>query len=215
MDTLLRAPQPRSNQWTPTFDNKLLLAIIAHDVEAVRKELTSGTDPNQSEGHELPLLIACELGDPAIVELLLQHKADPNKRYREVYSHDALSTLCNLTGDPGEEIYQEHLECADLLLKYGADINSTDALKVTALMVATDIENEAFVEWLLEHGADAMAVDQDGWTAMDYSWNAVHDMSGWPIDTDRSYGHNVREMLLKKGCVALKASFTDDSWLKR
>jgi len=195
MDKLHPAPQPRSNKWRiPKFHfdpkckaYKLFLAIIAHDVEAVREELTSGANPNQIFGapdhltgclltyrlyeNELPLLIACELGDPAIVELLLQYKADPNKRHC-VEDLDALSTMCNLTGDSGIEIYKEHLECADLLVKYGADINSTDECKRTALMAATDTENEAFVEWLLKHGADAME---------------------------------------EKGCVALK----DDSWLKR
>lgn len=208
---LRKAPQPRSNTWKPfKLEDKLLKAIIAHDVETLCKQLNSGIDPNELEADELPLVIACELGDPALVELLLKHKADPNKRPSNG-ERDALSTMCYLTGETGEVMYKEHLECAELLLKYGANINSRDMYQKTPLMVAAGCDNDVFIEWLVEHGADVHATDDIGWTAMDHSWFSAYEISGWPLTAD-SHGHEIRDVLGKAGCVACKASLTDETW---
>ena len=63
------------NGWTPLFH-----AIHKHQVEAVRLLLERGVDPNRSDGLMTPLMMAASDADPATVNLLLAHGADPAAR---------------------------------------------------------------------------------------------------------------------------------------
>jgi ankyrin repeat protein len=63
------------NGWTP-----LLHAIHKGQVEAVRLLLDRGVNPNAHAGLSTPLTLAAADRDPAIVQLLLAHGADPNVR---------------------------------------------------------------------------------------------------------------------------------------
>jgi len=80
MKTLLDAgadPNVRDvrNGWTPLFH-----AIHKHQVEAVRLLLDRGVDPNNPARMLTPLMMAASDADPAIVQLLLAHGADPTAR---------------------------------------------------------------------------------------------------------------------------------------
>src|SRR5438128_488490 len=63
------------NGWTP-----LLHAIHTRQVDAVRLLLECGANPNQRANMAMPLLMAASDPDPAIVQLLLDHVADPKLR---------------------------------------------------------------------------------------------------------------------------------------
>lgn len=61
------------------------------------------------------------------------------------------------------------------LLEAGESPDTCDDAGVSALMHAADRGDPACVEMLLEHRADAHAVDQEGATAQDYA-----EECGWP-----------------------------------
>jgi ankyrin repeat protein len=63
------------NGWTAMFH-----AIHKHQTAAVRLLLERGVNPNQSARMLTPLMMAAADRDPTIVELLLQHGADPTRR---------------------------------------------------------------------------------------------------------------------------------------
>lgn len=66
----------------------------------------------------------------------------------------------------------EHLEVIKILLKSGADINSTRNGGFTSLIIATMYGNEKSVKLLLENGADVCIRDEFKLSALSYSNNA-------------------------------------------
>src|SRR5258708_26358425 len=64
-----------TNGWTPLFH-----AIHTQQIDAVRLLLDRGVDPNRPTRMLRPLIMAAADRDPAIVELLLAHGADPRAR---------------------------------------------------------------------------------------------------------------------------------------
>ncbi len=115
--------------------------------ECAQHLLQAGADPNQRIGNRFPpasLATPDEMGplsalygaagvirDPALTEMLLKAGADPND---------------------GESLYHslENPDCTRLLLRYGARVAGTNALRR-----ALDMADPAALELLLAHGGDA------------------------------------------------------------
>ncbi|WP_031356705.1 ankyrin repeat domain-containing protein [Caballeronia sordidicola] len=115
--------------------------------ECAQHLLQAGADPNQHIGNRFPpasLAAPDETGplsalygaagvirDPALTEMLLKAGANP---------------------DDGESLYHslENLDCTRLLLRYGARVAGTNALRR-----ALDMPDPAALELLLAHGGDA------------------------------------------------------------
>lgn len=87
--------------------------------------------------------------------------ADENKKLLESYSSDGWTVL-HLAAFFG------HPELAAQLLERGAEVNSrsTNSMKNTPLHAAVAGRKAAVVRVLLEHGADANAQQEGGWTAL-------------------------------------------------
>jgi len=96
-----------------------------------------------------PLSLACQNGNAAIVELLLERGADPNTTLRG--GETALMTAAR-TGRPGP---------VQALLKRGADVNAKERRGQTALMWAAADGHAAVVELLIKAGADIQATLPD------------------------------------------------------
>ena len=61
-----------------------------------------------------------------------------------------------------------------MLLDYGAEVNATfAALQTTALMTSSFHGNVNIVRTLLDHGANAKAVDMQGSTALGYAFGGL------------------------------------------
>ncbi|KAJ8379616.1 hypothetical protein SKAU_G00003940 [Synaphobranchus kaupii] len=109
-----------------------------------------------------PLHIAVLRNRPEMVQALVHHGANINKRDR---IHD-----CSPLDLASEEL--EKLPCLRVLLHLGADINSSDKCGKTALLHAfaisdgITINNTANIQLLLEKGADVQAATEDGETAL-------------------------------------------------
>jgi len=70
-----------------------------------------------------------------------------------------------------------------MLLDYGAEVNATFAtLETTALMTSSFHGHSQIVRMLLDHGANAKAVDTQGSTALGYAFggsvNILHPFNG-------------------------------------
>ena len=132
----------------PGYD-KLVAAIIAKDDERVAAILKNGFNPNvypdtladrHAEDSTPALLVAVKSGNRKIVQLLLDHGADPSKG--DGWDYDALDAA----------IRAENLEMMSLLFKPGTRLNIKDATAPTLYSAATNGKLTS-VKFLLAHGA--------------------------------------------------------------
>ncbi|XP_013382515.1 ankyrin-1-like [Lingula anatina] len=91
-----------------------------------------------------PLHKAAEQGATEFVQLLLQHRADPNIQDGSARGHTPLLLAAE----------QGATQCVQLLLQHGADPNIQDELGCTPLLLAAEQGNTQCVQLLLQHGAD-------------------------------------------------------------
>jgi len=132
-----------------------LQKLISHnDVAAVRIYIARGFD-----------LHSVELGrmHPAMLTMLLRGGADPN--VRSLHNNTPLHLLCEEVGGTPESV-QERVELVSALISANADVNARNEGGVTPLMFAVQNKQADIVRTLLQHGADASAVDKKGRTAM-------------------------------------------------
>jgi ankyrin repeat protein len=64
------------------------------------------------------------------------------------------------------------IECAELLVKAGADVNEETRSGETVLMIAAEHNLDRLVKWLVDRGADVNQADQQGNTALHHAMNA-------------------------------------------
>lgn len=140
-----------------TEDPQLNQAILAADVEEVRRLLSGGADANAvTEGRGYvsldlgsgvatsgwtALMLAAYTGSRDIAALLLRHGVDPNTRQ----TGGATPLHCAV------DAYD--VEVVSLLLERGADPNFPDDEGITPLRIALDAENEDLAQILRSAGA--------------------------------------------------------------
>ncbi len=131
--------------------------------------LSRGADVGQRGINDYtPLHAAAELGDLALVDLLLRHGADPD----EITRIDDMETALEVAIKARQTAVVERLaplttrldweaasKAGDIrglarLLARGHDIDARDGFGQTALMRAAHAGRTEAVEWLIEHGAD-------------------------------------------------------------
>lgn len=88
----------------------LFKAIINQDVEEVKARIRLLTNVNCVFSGKTPLNAACVTGNATITKLLLQAGANPNNK-----DGDGMSPLYSI-------MLNDHVECLELLLKYGATV---------------------------------------------------------------------------------------------
>ncbi|XP_053550083.1 ankyrin repeat and SOCS box protein 8 [Bombina bombina] len=96
------------------------------------------------------------------VESLIRRGADVNCAHDTLMPLHCACMVCDL-------------DCVELLLEYGAHVNSQDGFQRTALHYAAE-KDEACVETLLEYGANPNALDGNQDTPL--HWAAFKNMSG-------------------------------------
>ncbi|CAM0902249.1 unnamed protein product [Alopecurus aequalis] len=116
-------------------------------------------DPTCEEG--TPLNIAAKNGNVRMLELLLRHQANPNTVVHLFYT--PLSYAISVSS----------LECVELLIKAGADVNAGRPV-ITPLILAASYGFTCGIKCLLEAGADANIPAESGRTAAE-----VAAMNGW------------------------------------
>ena len=91
-----------------------------------------------------PLLSATRMGKKEAVQLFLKYGANTNTKSDASHRHSAL----HLAG------YFKYFEIAELLIQGGANVHIRNGIGDTPLVFATKSNNEEFVQFLLEHGAN-------------------------------------------------------------
>ena len=197
----------------PEGETALMLVVRTGRVEAAEVLINAGADVNAKErwAGQTALMWAGAQLQPEMVKLLLANGAEVDARSsvrewtRKVSSEPRPKELAQ--GGLTPLMFAARtgcIECAELLLGAGADINLTDPYGVTPLVVATlNLQND-FAAYLVEKGADINQWDLYGRTPlyvaidmMDYPppQGPPHDRSSAPPMT----GFELAELLLERG----------------
>ncbi|KAL2001346.1 hypothetical protein VTN02DRAFT_1863 [Thermoascus thermophilus] len=221
------APAVGGGQDNDELGSKIINAITKGSVDEVKELLASaGTTEIQFDYHFedyddtstglTPLILSAAFGRDAIVQLLLEHKADHSAKTRSNES-DPL----HLASQGG------HLKVVEMLLADGADVHATRGDGTTALQLAASGGHDAIVDLLLEHRADLEAKDNDGWTALYYASNQGYAKivqtllekgakpneptnGGWyPLHTAAENGHTAAVEVLLKHVADLEVKDVD------
>ena len=130
-------------EWSAYY--RLLDAVDKGDYVATAEELGKGTDPNRfpkiNEEDIAVLCVAADHGDTKMVQLLLDHKADPNITDGWNYNPLTAASIHN------------HLDVMTILVAHGASIGESDDWS-SALWRASVEGRTPAVKFLLAHGAN-------------------------------------------------------------
>nr|BAN21023.1 conserved hypothetical protein [Riptortus pedestris] len=158
-------PQEEKLDTTLRKEEMLLSEIINRDFDEVRKYIEEGAEINYKSpkhGHWTPLMHACSQGKVEIIKYLLDKGASTEEHHELI---TPLLCLCDSRNRNEDEL----IECLDLLIDYGADVNVTDWFKTNALVYAIKQHREKLVIKLLNIGCNKESSDSDGWTPIFYA----------------------------------------------
>ena len=177
---------------------------------AVKAELEAGADVNGAKGSDFnsPLHLAIDFeADSAVVELMLEHGADPNASgHTPIWNHHGFFRNSHRT--PLQLAVERHrgnsIAIIRLLLEYGADPNpptdydrEDESPLFYASLVSYPADND-IIALLLEHGADVNSRGIGGRTPLHRA-----AFSGYPTTID---------LLLSHGADIHAKTNADDSW---
>lgn len=141
--------------------NALRTAVCCGRRESVEFLLSRGASVELGK-IDTPLVVACEFGNPQMVELLIAHGADVNQRN----PHLATTPLMTAASYGGFVPRKPDALFAHTLI-YSAALPGFTGRRIQDLAVQPDFV--AVVESLIRHGADLSARDENGLTALDYA----------------------------------------------
>ncbi|KAJ0160764.1 Ankyrin-2 [Colletotrichum tanaceti] len=222
------------NSQTPDDPSTLHTLAVAGFFEISRRRLETCEDSDKDQtSHETPLQLAISEGRRDLVELILQYGADVNKGPRtplQIASSlgDELTVMALLRHGADSSVYQGgyywpallcalfegHTKVATLLLNQGLDIRSDYGKRGTALQMAACVGNVPAAQYLIQHGSDVNA-SQDQWSESRFGpalYEAVlkghADMAGLLLDQGADANIRYREYR-SVFSAALKAGHED------
>jgi ankyrin repeat protein len=142
---------------------RFLQSLKGNDVKAVSRIFDPGIDVNANNGE--PLRIAVSTSSE-LVELLLEHGADPN--LKDEQKRSPLFIACTWKTIKRESP-AEALAIVEALIKHGADVNAREKHGATPLMQAAFEGFLDIVETLLDNGADVTLKDNLKYSAFTHA----------------------------------------------
>lgn len=139
---------------------ELIEAVKAGDTAQVQRMLAAGGDANcHDQDNATLLMLAAHAGNLPIVNLLIEMGADVN-----VCDERGWSPLAKAVYNP--ELKRGFADVAQVLIDAGANIEAAIGYGVRPLMLAAGYGETAVVELLLKAGADVLARNEGGFTAL-------------------------------------------------
>jgi ankyrin repeat protein len=135
----------------------ILAAIATDDTSALRRMIDSGANTSALTPLGTPVSFAVSGNFVKSLALLLESGADPEK----VDTKGWPPIHCAITADGSK------IACIRILLKKGANVDATDRHQKTALHRAAQFGDQAAVLLLLQHGANPLLKDENGFTPRD------------------------------------------------
>lgn len=154
------------------------------DLQAVKNYVENGMPVNETGSGWTALHHAARKGHVPVVQYLLQHKADPQKRTGDGYtpiiyacfagSAESVSLLLKAGGNAKDEdnknsdhcllaaAYSGDIPTVKLLLRSGMKVDQPNTMGETALMQAAYLGHLSLMEFLMNNGANVNAVGQYG-----------------------------------------------------
>jgi ankyrin repeat protein len=206
-----------TNSANPDGETALHLVARAGNIEAAKLLLKAGAkvDPRDKLGEQTPLMWAVARRHPAMVELLLSQGADVNARsairdYQRVATAESRAKSLDRGGfTPLLYAARENCrECADILIKRGADVNLPDPSRVVPLVIAMLNNNFDIAKRLIEAGADVNQWDIYGQAPLHVAIASAGGGGGRgggggnPLDNDspqKTTGNEVLQMIIDRG----------------
>lgn len=130
-----------------------LHAAATHGQREILRSLLKGsadTDVRMKPGGKTALFVACEIGNEAVAQILLDYKTNPDQ-----VDKFGVTPL-------GVASSRGHVAVTKLLLVAGAAANHLDQRDRSALLVAARSGNAAIAELLIKAGANPDSFDQQG-----------------------------------------------------
>jgi ankyrin repeat protein len=139
---------------------ELISAVISGEVDKAKLLLDAGgnVEARDAEGSTL-LMLAAATGNLAMVELLVNSGASVNERDERGWS-PLMKSVYNAERDCGFP------DVAEYLIAHGADVEAPIGFGVRPLMLAAGYGEIGVVETLLKAGADVLARNEGGFTAL-------------------------------------------------
>lgn len=136
----------------------LYLAAMYHNLEAALLLLDSGADVDATTlGSYTPPSVAVGRDDSWNVQMSRHSTARPFLENCDLDSKSPISAATERGDYP----------MVELLLHYGANLNTRSKSEFTPLGIAVDRKDQSIAELLLQHGADPNKSDRDGFTPLE------------------------------------------------
>ncbi|XP_008558550.2 putative ankyrin repeat protein RF_0381 [Microplitis demolitor] len=187
-------------------DHKLLHIAAKSNVFIVEKLLDKGLDVDLVKDRMTPLHRAALSGCLAVVNCLINNKADVNavSTNKSYLGHSVLyfavdgrnAEVVELLIKNGARVNETRNELSPLhyaiktcnndqvvkvLLSNGANVNAVMKNKLTALHCAITHSKETVVELLLDHGADISVKDEKGRNILNFAYDCYTSLRIWKI----------------------------------
>jgi ankyrin repeat protein len=150
-----------ANEVNSPDPDALVVAAFAGSSERVAALIASGYDPNdEGSAPQTPLHAAIENIELAVVRLLLNRGADPNKAGRCRWSpiFRAVSIACDSASQLGlAEIQSDAAEVIDLLLQHGADVSQPSVIGLSGPKGEIILREELPAELARRYGRSDLA----------------------------------------------------------
>ncbi|MEO6368358.1 MAG: ankyrin repeat domain-containing protein, partial [Steroidobacteraceae bacterium] len=193
-------------------ETALHLVTRAGNIDAAKLLIKAGAsvDAREKLGDQTPLMWAVARRHPAMTEFLLKSGADVNARsairdYQRVATAESRSKSLDRGGfTPLMYAARENCrECADILIKHGADVNMPDPAGVVPMVIAMINSNFDIAKRLIEAGADVNQWDIYGQAPLHVAIASMGaGRSANPFDTDqpqKATGAELVQMLIERG----------------
>jgi len=148
------------------LDSTLIESVKHNDAAEIDRLLLSGANPNAKDIATTPLSLSL------LLRRWKHRLSSQNAQDHKDWQTSALPLLLTTRGLPGSQS-NDVLPAVRILLAHGADVNASNDVGDSPLMIALADGNKPVVRCLLEHGADVNLHNIYGGTAL-----------GWYANTD-------------------------------